>query len=105
MRPGIFVKNKVIPYSSKLKFLGITLTVNLKWSSHIQALCLNLNKVTFMIKSLRNVVSKWTLRSIYFAKFESLLKYGIIFWGGERGSTQVLKIQKKFVRVAEGVNR
>jgi hypothetical protein len=105
MRPGIFLKNKVKAYSSKLKFLGITLTENLKWNSHIQALCLNLCQVTFTIKSLRNVVRKWTLRSIYFAKFQSLLKYGIIFWGEESGSTQVLKIQKKVLLVIEGVNR
>jgi hypothetical protein len=64
VRLGIFLKNEVILYLSKLKFLGIALKENLKWNSHIQAFCLNLSKVTFMIKSLRTVVSEWTLRSI-----------------------------------------
>jgi stress-induced morphogen len=33
------------------------------------------------------------------------LKYGIIFWGGESGSTQVLKIQKKVLHVIKSINR
>jgi hypothetical protein len=34
-----------------------------------------------MIKSLHDSVSIPVLRNVYFTKFESILKYGIIFWG------------------------
>jgi hypothetical protein len=41
-----------------------------------------LNKDLYLIKSLRNSVSVQVLKNIYFTKFESILKHGIIFWGG-----------------------
>jgi hypothetical protein len=34
------------------------------------------------------------LRNIYFAKFKSLISYGIILWKGETKSVQVQKTQK-----------
>jgi hypothetical protein len=81
--PVIKFKNREITYTSRFRFLGINITNNLKWSSHIQALCLKLNKVCYVIKSLKDVVSFYTLKNIYFAKFQSLVSYDLIFWGGE----------------------
>jgi len=49
-----------------------------------------LNQVTYMISSLRGDSSLFMLRSIYFTKFQSLIRYGIIVWGGERQSVKVL---------------
>jgi hypothetical protein len=37
----------------------------------------------------------FVLRNVYFTKFESILKYGIIFLGGVNDSNAVFKIQKK----------
>jgi hypothetical protein len=52
------------------------------WSPHIKSLCLKLNKMYYIIKSLKEVTSLFTLRNVYFAKFQSLISYGLIFWGG-----------------------
>jgi hypothetical protein len=50
-------------------------------------------------------VSFSTLRNVYFAKFQSLISYSLIFWGGECESSEVLKIQKKrILRLMRGVN-
>ena len=38
-------------------------------------------KVAFMIKSLKVVLSSNLIRNIYFTKFHSLLRFGILFWG------------------------
>jgi hypothetical protein len=48
-----------------------------------------------MILSLRGDLILFKLRNIYFTKFQSLISYGIILWGGERESVKVLRIQKK----------
>ena len=53
-----------------------------------------LNKVSYMISSLRGDLSLFMLRNIYFIKFKSLISYGIILWGGVRESVKVLRIQK-----------
>jgi hypothetical protein len=74
--------------------LGLTLQ-KIKNEASIFSLCLNLSKVSYIIKSLRGVLSPFVLSSIYFPKFPSLLRYGIIFWGGESGSIKVLRMQKR----------
>jgi hypothetical protein len=51
--------------------------------------------VCYIIKSLKGAVSLFTLRNVYFAKFQPLVSYGLIFWGGGSKSGKVLKIQKK----------
>jgi hypothetical protein len=42
---------------------------------------------------------------MYFAIFHSQLRYGIIFWGCDRQSTKVFKLQKKVVRLICNVKR
>jgi hypothetical protein len=82
VRPHIFFNNSEIAYASELRFLGTDITENLKWNIHIQSLCSKLSKTSYMIKTLRGVLSPNILRSIYFGKFQSLLRYKIIFCGG-----------------------
>jgi hypothetical protein len=94
-RPSLYFNNKEITYTSNLKFLGIHITDDLSWSIHIQYLCQKLNKVLCLIKSLHDSVSKPILRNLYFTKFESILRYGIIFWGGVNYSNAVFIIEKK----------
>jgi hypothetical protein len=49
-------------------------------------------------------VSQTVLRNVYLAKFESVLKYGIIFGGGlQKNSETLFKLHKKCVRVVKAV--
>jgi hypothetical protein len=54
IRQHIF-DNSEIAYISKLRFLGINITENLKRNIHIQSLCLNLSKTYCVITSLTHV--------------------------------------------------
>jgi len=51
--PKIIFKNVEISYTSEVKFLGIYTSNFLKWNTHIQFLCSQLNKGSNMISSLR----------------------------------------------------
>jgi hypothetical protein len=85
--------------------LGIYITENLSWATQIKYLCQKLNMALYLIKSLHDVVSLSILRNVYLTKFESIMKYGIIFWGGGPKDTDtVFKIQKKSLRLFRGVN-
>ena len=71
-----------VDYTPEIKFLGIQITDTLKWHAHIHLLAGELCKVAFMIKSLKEVLSPNLIRNIYFTKFHSLLRFGILFCGG-----------------------
>jgi hypothetical protein len=101
IEPVNVLKNMEI--TSQLRFLGISIRNNLKWSSHIHFLCLQLNKACYITKSLEDLVSFYILRNIYFSKFQSLISC-FIFWGGESESSKVLKIQKSMLHLMKGIN-
>jgi hypothetical protein len=48
-----------------------------------------------MVKMLKDEVNFYLLRNIYFAKFLSVMRYGIILWSGLSETTKVLKVQKR----------
>ena len=99
VKSKIIFKNVEISYThthtSEVKFLGINVSNNLKLNTHIQLLPSKLNKLSYMITSLRGDLGLFMLRNIYFTKFQSLVRYGIILCCGDIESVKVLKIQKK----------
>jgi uncharacterized protein YqgQ len=86
-KPLVTFKNTTVAYTSETNFLGIQITDSLKWYSHIQLLANKLSKVAFMIKPLKEILSLNFIRNIYFTKFHSLLRFGILCLGvrGSRG--------------------
>jgi len=104
-RPRITFKNNEIAYSSELKFLGLFITETLAWHAQIHSLCASLSKSYYMIKSLRNVTSTQMIWSTYFAYFQSRLRYGIMFWGGDGKSIKIFRLQKKVIWLITGVHK
>jgi hypothetical protein len=105
VKPKIVFKNVEISYTSVVKFLGINISNNLKWDTHIQFLSSKFKKVSFMITSLRGDLGLFMLRNIYFVIFQSLIRYGIIFCSGEIKSSKVLKIQERVLHAIKGLNK
>jgi hypothetical protein len=48
-----------------------------------------------MVKMLKDEVNFYVLRNICFAKFQSVMRYGIILWGEVGDTTKFLKVQKR----------
>jgi len=95
-----------VDYTADNKFIGIQITDTLKWHSHVQLLAGKLCKVTFVIKSLKEVLNPNLIRNIYFTKFHSLHLFGILFCGeaGGKLTTRILGIQKRVIRSVVGVS-
>jgi hypothetical protein len=102
-RPLFCINNKEVVRSVDVKFLGIFITEDLSWTIHTQYVCQKLSKIIYLKKSLRDTMSQTVLINVYYAKFESVLKYGIIFWGGiQKDFKTLFKLQKKRVKVIKG---
>jgi hypothetical protein len=76
--------------------LGIFITEDLNWTTHTQYVCQILSRT--ILKRLSEPIN------VYHAKFESVLKYNIIFWGGVQKDFETLfKMQKKCIKVIKGI--
>ena len=63
-----------------VKYLGVKIDTNLKWQYHINDLSIKLNAANALLFKMRKYGSLKTLRSIYFAIFDSYLSYCCLVW-------------------------
>jgi hypothetical protein len=47
----------------------------------------------------------YVIRSIYYAHFHALLRYGVVFWGEDNESNTIFKLQKWVIRIISGVGK
>ena len=90
VKPLITFHKMAVDYTAEIKFLGIQIMDKLRWHCHVQLLAGKLCEVVFMIKSLKEVLSLNLIRNIYFTKFHSILRFGILFCGEQRVNCVVL---------------
>jgi hypothetical protein len=53
----------------------------------------------YAVRSMVPISDINTLKSIYFAYFHSIIRYGIIFWGNSSCSIKIFILQKKIIRI------
>lgn len=93
---------------SHCKFLGIMLDRNLKWADHINKVAKSLASVLYALRTVsQELNSRHISVQVYYALFESQLRYGLIFWGfAASGRLQHLfLLQKRAVRIICKANR
>jgi hypothetical protein len=85
----------VINYKDHSKFWGVWLDKNLRWSIHTQKL---VNKLCFGLRAVRRVTGSETVCTLYYTYFQSLLSYGLIFWGNSVNEKLIFRPQKRAIR-------
>jgi hypothetical protein len=100
---SIGYNDKYIEESVHTKFLGLHIDNHLNWKNHIDQLIPKLSGACYAVRLLLLISNTDTLKSIYYAYFHSLMKYGIIFWGNSTDSKKVFALQKKVVRIMMGI--
>ena len=66
---------------------------------HIDQLMFKLGRECYAVRYVKHFMSEDTLRTIYFSYFNSILSYGIIFWGNSAIRANIFKIKKRIIRV------
>ena len=84
-----------------IKYLGIVIDQNLKWTQHIEATTKRTRKLIYIFKNIRNILNINLLRTVYYALAQTLLTYGQIGWGGMARTNldPLVKAQKALLRV------
>jgi hypothetical protein len=92
-------KENFIKETMSIKFLGLQIDNHLNWKNHIELIIPKLSGVCYAVRSMVPISDITTLKSIYFAYFHSIIKYGIIFWGNSSYSTKIFILQKNIIRI------
>lgn len=95
--------SRLVEVGSSTKLLGITLDMHLNWTLHCEGLLSRLNSVIYTLKVVRNQIDHHTLMTVYFSNFQSLITYGIIFWGSSSQSEKIFMAQKFALRTLLGM--
>jgi len=94
--------NKTIPNVKYTKFLGLIIDSTLKWGSYIEQLINRLSSLCYVVRQIKPYMSQTTLITIYYSPFQSIMSYGIIFWGNSTHSSKIFKIQKRAIGIIMG---
>lgn len=97
----------VLTPTNSVKYLGLVVDRNLRWTDHIHALSKRIRKLMCIFKKIKHINDNKIIKMTYFALCESIISYGIVSWGGtdksrlikvERAQRGVLKVafSKKF---------
>lgn len=70
-----------IQRQTTIRYLGVIIDKNLKWTDHILLLKSKLRSLIYIFNNIRNICNQNILREVYFAMAQSLLQYGITSWG------------------------
>lgn len=86
-------------YVDQVKFLGLFLDKTLTWGPHIDYISSKLSRVIFLINRLTHSVDQNYIKTAYFAYFQSIFRYCIIFYGNCSRIEEILILQKKVIRL------
>jgi hypothetical protein len=87
--------DQVLSEQHVIKFLGLHLDGTLSWKTHLNHLLSKLGSVRFIMRKLSHVLNIESLRIVYFAHFQSLILYGLIFWGTPANTKRVFCFKRE----------
>lgn len=98
------LNKKSIAQVNSIKFLGVTFDHKMTWEEHIDNVSTKLSSACFVIRQLRNTVTLDVLKLAYFGLVQSVLSYGIMYWGNSAHVDKAFIMQKRILRCMMGVH-
>jgi hypothetical protein len=95
----ICYENKHITNTSSTQFLGLNTDETLSWKYHTDQLVTKMSSACYTVRPLKDLMSQETLRMIYSSYVQSIITYGITFWGNSPYSINIFRIQKRIIRI------
>jgi catabolite regulation protein CreA len=73
---------------SVTKYLGLNIQIyNTNWKPHTESLCKRVNSFIFVLNKISKISDLKTAILAYHAYINSILRYGIIFWGNSTNNS------------------
>jgi hypothetical protein len=95
-------EGKQITVANEAKCLGIFITNNLSWKTHIEYIRAKLSSACYAMMSVKPHVTINTLKMIYYSYFHSIMTYGLLFCGNSQDSITIFRLQMRIIRIMMG---
>jgi uncharacterized protein YlbG (UPF0298 family) len=83
-----------ITTSKDIKFLGLIIENSLPWEGHIEEVIKKLSTACYMLRNIKPFVSRNILKIIHYSYFQSVMTYGLMYWGSSSSVDRVFRMQK-----------
>lgn len=105
--PELIFDNTVINFVENHKHLGLTLSSNGQWSTHINNILQSASKAINIMKKLKFTLTKTALNQIYLSYVRPILEYASIVWDGctQQEVNSLEKLQNEAARIVTGLTR
>jgi hypothetical protein len=101
---NISCDNDLITSVDNIKFLGIHLQDSINWDCHIEHILPKLSSACYIMRNIKQIMPSNTLKTVYYSYFNSIITYGLPFWGNSPHSKKIFVMQKRIVRTMIGTN-
>jgi len=95
----IISSNTIITNINSTRFLVLIIDSSLLWKDHIIELKSELNKACYAIRAIKPFMSLDAMEMIYYSYVQSVMSYGVTFWGNSHLSGNIFKVQKRIIRI------
>lgn len=94
------IGNVTLTQSSSIKYLGLHIDNNMKWSTHISSITAKLNKTAGIFSKLRYLINLLVFKMIYSALVYPYLQYCLLSWWQTNKSIlqPLITVQNKIVK-------
>jgi hypothetical protein len=92
-------KEQYIEETVSTDFFCLQIDNHLNWKNHVEQMISKLSGPCYAGRSMVHSRNTNTLKSIYYAYFHSIIKYGIIFCGNSSNSGKIFALQRKVFRI------
>jgi hypothetical protein len=77
----------------------------MRWKHHIDHISSKLSAVCYIIKLIKPYTHINTLKILYHSYFNSIINYGLPFWGNSPRSIKIFRMQRNMIRIMLGCRR
>jgi len=95
--------SKYVSNATQTNFLGLSLDDTLTWNYHTESLMKKMSAASYALRQVKYTLSTDSLKLIYFAHVQSIMNYGVIFWGNSPSAKKVFILQKKIIRIIANI--
>ena len=82
--------------------MGLIIKNTLKLGSLTEQLTNRFSSLCYAIRQIKPYMSQTMLITIYYSHFQSIMSYGIIFWGNYTHNSKIFNIQKRAIGIIMG---